>query len=292
MSGKRVPTILGPTAVGKSAVAFRLARALGGEIVVADSRQVYRRLEIATNKPSAEERAAVRYHCLDLVDPEDSFNVFEFVQAAAGALQQIERPILEGGTNLYVDALLDGLSLGGVPPRPERRRELELLPVQTLAGLVRDLDPEIAIDFRNPVRLVRAIEVLEVTGPPWSRLRTRRPTAWDGVRIGLDLPREMLDERIRARCLRQLERGLVEETRAALEAGVAPGSQALSGTGYAETVAHLQGRVSREELPELMTRNNRRLARRQLTWLKRDARIHWFSAVADPLPDILRYLHG
>ncbi len=292
MSRRRVPTILGPTAVGKSAVAFRLAQVLGGEIVVADSRQLYRRLEIATNKPSPEERAAVRYHCLDLVDPEDSFNVFEFVRAATDALHRSERPILEGGTNLYVDALLDGLSLGGVPPSPERRRELERLPVQELAGMVRELDPEIAIDFRNPVRLVRAIEVLEVTGPPWSRLRTHRPTAWDGIRIGLDLPREVLDERILARCRRQLERGLVEETRAALEAGVAPGSQALTGTGYAETVAYLQGKVSEQQLPELMARNNRRLARRQLTWLKRDSRIRWFSAVADPLPDILRYLDG
>jgi tRNA dimethylallyltransferase len=258
--------------------------------VVADSRQVYQRLEIATNKPLPEERARVRYHGLDLAPPEASFNVFEYVQAASAAVDSIERPIVEGGSNLYVDALLDGLSLGGVAPRPERRRELEGRSTDDLAEAVRRLDPEASLDFQNRVRLVRAIEVLEVSGPPLSRLRTRRPPPWSAVRIGLEMPRELLFARIAERCLRQLERGLIEETRAALEAGVEPGSQALTGTGYAETVAFLQGRISRDELPDLMARNNRRLAKRQLTWLRRDERIRWFSTVENPLPAILRYL--
>jgi tRNA dimethylallyltransferase len=287
---KKVPAILGPTAVGKSKVAFELALALGGEVLVADSRQVYRRLEIATNKPLPADRERVRYHGLDLVDPERTFNVHQYVQAAAPVLRSVSSAIVEGGTNLYVDALLDGLTLGGVPPRPERRAELEKLPLSELAALVRRFDPEVELDFANRVRLVRAIEVLEVSGPPLSRLRTRVKPPWEGLRIGLQLPLPVLHERIAERSAGQLRRGLIEETKEALKAGVAPSSQALSGTGYAETVAYLQGRVTRAELPELMARNNRRLAKRQLTWLRRDSRIRWFEAAGDPVPAILNYL--
>ncbi|HEY8681387.1 MAG TPA: tRNA (adenosine(37)-N6)-dimethylallyltransferase MiaA [Candidatus Dormibacteraeota bacterium] len=287
---KRVPAILGPTAVGKSKVAFELALALGGEVLVADSRQVYRRLEIATNKPPEADRTRVRYHGLDLVDPELTFNVHQYVEAAAPVLRTVPSVVLEGGTNLYVDALLDGLTLGGVPPRPERRVELDKQPVEELANLVRRLDPDVELDFANRVRLIRAIEVLEVAGPPLSRLRTRVKPPWEGLRVGLQMPLDLLHARIAERCAEQLERGLVEETREALAAGVSARSQVLSGTGYAETVAYLEGRITREELPELMARNNRRLAKRQLTWLRRDRRIRWFETAGDPVPAILNYL--
>jgi tRNA dimethylallyltransferase len=287
---KRVPAILGPTAVGKSKVAFELALALGGEVLVADSRQVYRRLEIATNKPPGADRTRVRYHGLDLVDPELTFNVHQYVEAAAPVLRTVPSVVVEGGTNLYVDALLDGLTLGGVPPRPERRAALEELAVGELANLVRRLDPDVELDFANRVRLIRAIEVLEVAGPPLSRLRTRVKPPWEGLRIGLQMPLDLLHARIAERCAEQLERGLVEETREALATGVSARSQVLSGTGYAETVAYLEGRITREELPELMARNNRRLAKRQLTWLRRDGRIRWFEAAGDPVPAILNYL--
>jgi tRNA dimethylallyltransferase len=287
---KTIPAILGPTAVGKSKVALEIAVKLGGEVLVADSRQVYRRLEIATNKPPPEDREKVRYHGLDLVDPEQTFNVHQYVTAASPALRSAPSVIVEGGSNLYVDALLDGLTLGGVPPQPGRRAELDKLPLGELAALVRRLDPGVELDFANRVRLVRAIEVLEIAGPPLSRLRTRVKPPWEGLRIGLQMPLQLLHTRIAERCARQLARGLVEETREALAAGVPAQSQALSGTGYAETVAFLAGRIARAELPELMARNNRRLAKRQLTWLRRDARIRWFEAAGDPVPAILSYL--
>jgi tRNA dimethylallyltransferase len=287
---KKVPAILGPTAVGKSKVAFELALALGGEVLVADSRQVYRRLEIATNKPHHQDRARVRYHGLDLVDPERSFNVHQYVAAVSPVLRSVQSVIVEGGSNLYVDALLDGLTLGGVPPQPERRAELEKLPIGELCALVRRLDPDVELDFANRVRLVRAIEVLEIAGPPLSRLRTRVKPPWEGVRIGLQMPLERLHARIAERSAKQLERGLVEETEEALAAGVPAHSQVLSGTGYAETVAYLEGRITHAELGELMARNNRRLAKRQLTWLRREGRIRWFEAAGDPVPAILNYL--
>jgi len=281
--------ILGPTAVGKSRVALELALALHREVVVADSRQVYRRLEIATNKPEPSDRRRVRYHGLDLADPEEGFNVHRYVESVGPVLAT--RPVVvEGGSNLYVDALMDGLTLAGVPPDPARRAELDKLGTAELAALVRAIDPQAELDFANRVRLVRAIEVLEAAGPPLSALRRRSRPPWEAVRIGLDLSREELAERIAARCRRQLERGLVVETREALEAGVSPSSQALSGTGYAEAVAFLEGRVSAAALPELMARNNRRLAKRQLTGLRRDARITWFRADPDPVPAILSYL--
>ncbi|MDQ6919563.1 MAG: tRNA (adenosine(37)-N6)-dimethylallyltransferase MiaA [Candidatus Dormibacteraeota bacterium] len=287
---KKVPAILGPTAVGKSKVAFELAQALDYDVLVADSRQVYRRLEIATNKPLPEDRARVIYHGIDLVDPELGFNVHQYIEAVAPHLRANRGVIVEGGSNLYVDALLDGLTLGGVPPRPERRAELDKLALDELAALARRLDPDVTLDFANRVRLVRAIEVLEVAGPPLSRLRGRVRPPWTGVRIGLRLPLEELHARIEARCAEQLKRGLVEETQEALAAGVPARSQALTGTGYAEAVAHLEGRISRAELPDLMARNNRRLAKRQLTWLRRDPRIRWFEAAGNSLPAILIYL--
>ena len=289
-----VPVILGPTGVGKSRAAFEIARRLGGEIVVCDSRQVYDRLDIATNKPSHEEMQAVPYHLVGVADPSTTFNVFHFVQAAGAALADIARrgrlPLVEGGSMLWADALLDGFSLSGVPPRPERRAELELQPLDRLAEQLHRLDPEARLDELNRARLVRAIEVLEVAGPPLARLRRRVPPPWTALRIGLTAQLSVIDERLAARSREQVERGVVAETRAALASGVSPQAPVLSGIGYAEAVAFLRGEIELEQLPETMARANRRYARRQLRWLRRDQRITWFDAALDPVPSILEFL--
>jgi tRNA dimethylallyltransferase len=289
-----VVAVLGPTGIGKSRVAFELARALDGEVVVADSRQVYRKLDIATNKPEPEARAAVPYHLLDVADPEASFNAHEWVRGARRAVEEImaagRLPILEGGTVLYLDALLEGYSLAEVPARPERRRELAELGQQELEQLLRSLDPEAQVDVRNPVRVVRAIEVLEALGPPLARARSRVPPPWPAIRVGLTAPLTVVDRRLAERSRRQVERGLVEETRRALSEGVPPDAPVLSGIGYAEALAHLRGELSLEELPARMAAANRRYARRQLRWLRRDPRIEWFQAEPDPLPAILDFL--
>jgi tRNA dimethylallyltransferase len=289
-----VPLILGPTGIGKSRAAFEVARTLGGEIVVCDSRQVYDRLDIATNKPSPADMREVRYHLVGIADPRTTYSVFDFVAAANAAIANIaERgclPVLEGGSMLWADALAEGFSLAGVPPRPDRRAELERLPAAELAGLLHRLDPEAVVDERNPVRLVRAIEVLEGAGPPLARLRTRRPPPWTPVRLGLIAALDVIDSRLAERSRLQVERGLVEETRAALAAGVPPDALALTGIGYAEALMHLRGEVSIEDLPEVMTRANRRFARRQLRWLRRNPAITWFDATTDPVPGILGFL--
>ena len=287
---------MGPTGIGKSQLAFELALELQGEVVVADSRQVYRLLDIATNKPPADHRERVRYHMIDFVDPSSSFNAAEYVSGARAAISDIlERgrvPIVEGGTMLYVEALTEGLSLAGVAPNPELRRELESLGEAALRERLVALDPDSGVDLRNPVRMIRAIEVLEAAGPPLRRLRTRESPAWDFVRIGLTAPLEVIDRRLAARSRRQVERGLVAETRAALDAGVPEDAPVLTGIGYAEALAHIRGEVSIDELPDVMAASNRRYARRQLRWWRRDSRIRWFEIEPDPLPVILNYVRG
>ncbi|MDQ6772363.1 MAG: tRNA (adenosine(37)-N6)-dimethylallyltransferase MiaA [Candidatus Dormibacteraeota bacterium] len=294
--GLRVPVIMGPTGVGKSRAAFEIARRLGGEVVVCDSRQVYADLDIATNKPLPEELAAVPHHLVGIADPKSVFNVFDFVRVAGAALEDIaargRMAVVEGGSVLWADAFLDGFTLGGLAPRPERRAELEALPTERLAAMAQALDPAIDVDLRNRFRVVRAIEVLEVSGPPLARLRRRVPPPWVPIRIGLDAPLEVIESRLASRSRRQVERGLLAETRAALDAGVPASAAVLTGIGYAEAVACLEGTITESDLPEVMARNNRRYARRQLRWLRRDPRITWFDATADPVPGILSFLRG
>jgi tRNA dimethylallyltransferase len=306
-----VPVVVGPTGIGKSQLAFDLALRLDGEIVVADSRQVYERLDIATNKPSLEHRRRVRYHMIDFVDPATTFNAAQYVAGARAAIDDIfsrgKLPIVEGGTMLYLDALSDGFSLTGIPPNPELRAQLETLDPGAMRERLMALDPDPGVDVQNPVRMIRAIEILEAAGPPLRALRTRTPPDWQARRIGLTAPLGVLDSRLARRSREQVERGLVAETRAVLDSGVPATAPVLTGIGYAEAVAHLRGEVTLEELPEVMARSNRRYARRQLRWWRRDERVQWFEIEPDPpegsprnhaegsdfagiLPGILKYL--
>jgi tRNA dimethylallyltransferase len=273
---------------------LEVARALEAEIVVCDSRQVYDRLDIATNKPSASDLRQVDYHLVGIADPAALFTVFDFVEAATTALADIAArgrvAVVEGGSMLWADALMDGFSLAGVAPRPERRSELEGLPLEELVALLHGLDPTARVDERNRPRVVRAIEVLEVEGPPLDRLRRRTPPPWSPIRIGLTADLSVIDQRLAERSRRQVEQGVVEETRTALRSGVPPEAPVLTGIGYAEAAGLLRGEIEPERLPEVMARANRRYARRQLRWLRRDPRITWFDAAEDPVPRILEFL--
>ena len=291
-----VPVIVGPTGIGKSQLAFRLALELGAEILVADSKQVYRRLDIATNKPTPEQRDRIRYHMIDFIDPASSFNAAQFMQGARDAIAEIASrgalPVVEGGTMLYVDALCDGFSLTGVPPNAELRAELVTYDPSTLRERLLALDGDPGVDLQNPVRMIRAIEVLQAAGPPLRRLRTRTPPAWEAMRVGLTAPLDVIDRRLEERSRRQVERGLVAETQAALDAGVPASAPVLTGIGYAEALAHIRGDLTLEALPGAMARSNRRYARRQLRWWRRDPRIRWFEIEPDPLPAILNYVRA
>ncbi|HEV2139874.1 MAG TPA: tRNA (adenosine(37)-N6)-dimethylallyltransferase MiaA, partial [Candidatus Dormibacteraeota bacterium] len=291
----RVPVIVGPTGIGKSQLAFELALRVGGEIVVADSRQVYERLDIATNKPGPDQRRRVQYHMIDFVDPAATFSVAQYVAGARSAIDDImsrgHLPIVEGGTMLYVDALCDGFSLAGIPPNRGLRAELDRLDVAELRARLLAIDPDPGVDLQNPVRMIRALEILGAAGPPLRRLRTRYPPPWQAVRVGLFASLDVIDRRLEQRSREQVQRGLVEETQAALDAGVPPDAPVLTGIGYAEALARIRQELTLEELPVAMAASNRRYARRQLRWWRRDARVRWFEIEPDPLPGILKYLN-
>lgn len=267
--------------------------------MVADSRQVYRRLDIATNKPSLEHRREVRYHMIDFVDPAATFNAANYLEGARIAIDDIlqrgRTPIVEGGTMLYVDALCDGFSLAGVPPNPTLRAELDRLAASELRTMLLAIDPDPGVDLQNPVRMIRALEILGAAGPPLRRLRTRYPPPWTPVRIGLRASLEVIDRRLDERSREQVRRGLIDETQAALDAGVPPDAPVLTGIGYAEALAHIRHELTLGELPLAMAASNRRYARRQLRWWRRDPRVRWFDVFSeggpDPLPGILNYLN-
>ncbi|MGH7920255.1 MAG: tRNA (adenosine(37)-N6)-dimethylallyltransferase MiaA [Candidatus Dormibacteraceae bacterium] len=290
----RLLAILGPTGAGKSAAAFSIARRLGGEIVVCDSRQVYRELDISTNKPPKDELEAVPHHLVDVADPRARFTVHDFQHLATEAVLDIARrgrlAILEGGSSLWAQALLDGYRLPGGTPPTERRRTLDGLPLPALQERLAELDPEARVDRQNPRRLVRAIEILEELGGPLERHRERHPPDWEICRVGLRVPLAVLDRRLRSRSADQVARGVVEETRQALERGVPPDAPVLSGIGYLQARAFLDGELQPLELLGAMARANSRYARRQLRWLGRDPRIEWIEATDDPSARILTYL--
>jgi len=236
----------------------------------------------------------VRYHMIDFVNPAATFNAAEFVKGARTAIDDIASrakvPIVEGGTMLYVDALCDGFSLTGIPPNPELRADLEAIGVEALRERLLALDPDPGVDLKNPVRMIRAVEILEATGPPLRALRTRTSPPWSALRIGLTASLDLIDRRLEERSRRQVERGLVEETQAALDAGMPDTAAVLTGIGYAEALAHIRGELTQEELPIAMAQSNRRYARRQLRWWRRDQRVRWFEIEPDPLPGILTYV--
>jgi tRNA dimethylallyltransferase len=198
--------------------------------------------------------------------------------------------VLEGGSTLWADALLDGYTLPGGPPAGERRTELGSLPLPELQERLRRLDPQAEVDWHNPRRLVRAIEIVEELGGPLARHRERDPPDWDVTRYGLELPLPVLDRRLRRRSARQVARGLVEETRRALERGVPAAAPVLSGIGYAQALAFLDGTLGPTELLGAMATANSRYARRQLRWLRRDPRIQWLDATDEIPGRILKLL--
>lgn len=275
--------LVGPTAVGKSAVALDLAQMLGGEIVSVDSMQVYRGMDIGTAKPSPSDRRRVPHHLLDILDVSASFDAAQFVRLAGEARREIEArgriPIFCGGTGLYFKALLDGL--GTAPPRDEALRALvEATPLSDLLLELEKSDPVTfrKIDQKNPRRVVRAIEVIRQTGRPFSEQRSGwepRPSAADSLIIGLSMDSAALRTRIDRRVDQMFAEGLVGETRELLARGLASNPTAMQAIGYRQVVAHLRGEIPLPEADELVKIRTRQFAKRQLTWFKRQLPVTW-----------------
>jgi len=286
-----VIAILGPTASGKSALALRVAERIGGEIVSADSRQVYRTMDIGTAKPTITERGRVRHHLIDVADPGEPYDVLRYQQDGRTALAEIRArghvALVVGGTGLYVRALLDGLDLASLPHDPAVRARLEADDPATLHDRLRAIDPEAAsrVDPRNRRRLVRYLEAATIAGAP---VRRARGASIAALRVGLRPPRDVLIAAIERRVREMVDAGVIDETRALVARGIDPRLPSMSAHGYVHWATHLRGDIDLETAIALTARDVRAYSRRQMTWFRRDPAIRWFDpTVADPLEDIL-----
>ena len=297
LAEKRVLVVTGPTATGKTALGVELALALDGEVVSADSMQIYRGFDIGTAKAMPEEMRGVPHHLLDVADPSEDWSVARWVDAAAECAEALfergKTPVIVGGTGLYIDSLLSGrdFSAVGEPAlREELGAEYDRMGGEAFREALRRVDPERAEKLHpaDKKRLVRAMEVYRATGEPLSvhDARTRaRPKRWPSLRIALSYAeRSALYARIDARVDEMFRAGLVEEVRGLLRSGVDPGGTAMQAIGYKEVAAHLLGEYSESEAAGAVCRASRRYAKRQFTWLRRDTHLHWF--LWDAAPDV------
>ena len=290
MTDRAAPVIavVGPTAAGKSALAVRLALALGGEVVNADSMQLYRGMDIGTAKLTAAERGGVPHHLLDIWDVRQAANVADYQRLARAVIEGIAArghvPVLAGGSGLYIRAALEDLSFPGTDPRVRERLEAELAvggPAALHARLA-GLDPAAAASIlrSNGRRIVRALEVIEISGGPFTATLPAYEPSRPAVQIGVRVPRDELDRRIAARVDAMWARGFEEEVRRLEQQGLREGRTASRALGYAQMLRHLAGEWTLEQARDETVRATRRFARRQESWFRRDPRITWLDAGA------------
>ena len=292
----KVIVIAGPTASGKTALGIELAKAYGGEIVSADSMQVYRRMDIGTAKADAAERAAAVHHMLDVAEPWENYSVARYVEDAGRVCDDIlsrgRLPIIVGGTGLYIDSLIAGRDFADNQQDMSLRRELEEQ-YETLGGegmldILKEFDPERAEKLRHGDRrrIIRAIEIFRLSGitaTEHDRLTRLRPPRYEAARIVLNYTdRARLYERIDRRVEKMDELGLFDEVESLLKEGLSPECTAMQAIGYKEAVLAAQGRMPRKEAIALIQQNSRRYAKRQLTWFKRWEGAHWIAWDAAP----------
>jgi tRNA dimethylallyltransferase len=285
-----IVALVGPTASGKTDLALAIARRVPLEVLVADSRQVYRGMDIATAKPDAAARAAAPHHLIDLVAPDEPFSLADWLAVARPLVAEVagrrRLPLVVGGTGLYVSALVDGYRLGSAPPASLRQAlslELDESGVEALAARLEREDPAAAArtDLRNPRRVTRALERAAVGG------HGTRSAPWPGpvVLIGLSRPIGELRRRIGQRAQRFFGEGLLDEVQGLLAAGYAPDLPPMTGHGYAEAARHLAGEWTLQEAIAATVRRTGQYAKRQMTWFRRDSRIVWLELGERPADD-------
>ena len=301
---RKLIAIVGPTATGKTALAVALARAIDGEVVGADSRQVYRRMDIGTAKPTPQERALTPHHLLDVVDPDEPYSLAQYLELATAALDEIwargRQPLLVGGSGQYVWALVEGWTVPRLPPQRELRRSLEERAAREgVDALHRELarvDPRAAagIDPHNVRRVIRALEVYQATGHPISFWQEKASPSWDTLILGLTCPRDELYRRIDARVDGMMAAGLVGEVRGLLALGYSRDLPAMSGIGYREVCQHLAGELDLSAAVARIKTATHRLARQQATWFRRDdERIRWIDvSLGEPFREALRLVES
>ena len=293
--------IVGPTAVGKTEISLQLAERLRGEIVSADSRLFYRGLDIGTAKPSPAEQARVRHHLIDVAEPDETWSLALFQQAAIQAIADIHQrgrlPFLVGGTGQYIRAVTHGWTPPAQAPHPRLRANLETLARERsnawLHSKLAVLDPLAAeiIDPRNLRRTIRALEVILSTGKRFSEQRGRSESPYRLLILGLKRPRSELYARLDARIQAMFANGLLDEVRRLLERGYSPDLPSLSAIGYRECVMVLQGKLTQEQARQAIQRATRVFVRRQANWFKPDdPTIHWFDAGQTPMNEMVAYI--
>ncbi|SOE03748.1 tRNA (adenosine(37)-N6)-dimethylallyltransferase MiaA [Blastococcus haudaquaticus] len=293
MSLPPVVAVVGPTATGKTALAVALAHRLGGEVVNADSMQLYRGMDIGTAKPDLAERDGVRHHLLDLWHVREAASVVEYRQRARAEIDRLRAdgtvPLLVGGSGLYVRAVLDELEFPGTDPVLRARLEAELAAVGSaeLHARLAALDPVAAAAVLpgNGRRIVRALEVIELTGGPFRAQLPDPAPHYPAVVIGLDREPAELDGRVAARVERMWAAGFVDEVAALADDGLREGPTASRALGYAQVLAQFAGELTPEEARERTVTTTRRFVRRQRSWFRRDATIEWFGAGRSDLVD-------
>ena len=288
-SGDQAPiiTVVGATATGKSDLALDLAEHLGGEIINTDSMQFYRGMDIGTAKLPVEERRGIPHHLIDILDVTAEANVQDFQARARTAIADIRdrghRPILVGGSGLYVRAAVDHMEFPGTDPDLRARLEAEAAADRwSLHQRLRELDPKAAekITVNDQRRIARALEVIELTGRAFSAQLPDYQEIEPTIHLGLSMDRPVLHERIAARVELMWDHGWVDEVRSLLEVGLAEGRTASRAIGYAQIRRHLDGELSAAEAKEETIVRTRQFARRQDTWFRRDPRIHWIDGCA------------
>ncbi len=288
MNRNPVVVIVGPTAVGKTEIAIRLAERLDGEIISADSRLFYRGMDIGTAKPTLAERQSIPHHLIDIADPDQNLGLAVFQRAAWRAIEDIQNrqkvPLLVGGTGQYIHAVIETWDIPPVAPDPRLRGILEKwvgeIGAQGLHNRLSILDPAAAekIDWRNQRRTIRAMEVILSSGVVFSAQKKRAEPRYQFIQIGLDRTRSELYERIDARIKYMLDAGLIGEVQELLDKGYSPNLPTMSAIGYREIVAYLHGDISLGEAETIMKRRTRVLVRRQANWFKGgDQSIHWLK---------------
>jgi tRNA dimethylallyltransferase len=289
----RVIAVVGPTAAGKSDLGVALAKALGGEVINADSMQLYRGMDIGTAKLTHDERQGVPHHLLDIWDVTQTANVADYQRLARAEIDRLHAagrvPVLVGGSGLYVRAALDVLEFPGTDPavRARLEAELELRGPGALHARLASVDPEAAraILPGNGRRIVRALEVVEITGRPFTASLPGHESFYETVQIGVDVPRPELDDRITRRVDRMWDAGLVDEVRSLEAKGLREGLTASRALGYQQVLGALAGERTEQEARAETVRATKRFARRQDSWFRRDRRVHWLTGRGPELLD-------